>query len=121
EAVVTADHKIGGRARAHWHFAVFPTGGCEPVDTIPLGPAHRQGHLPPVPAPGGAAIMPGIGGPLPGNPAMDEQTSGQTLRPKYPRVVLKLSGEAFGHSGKSGISIDETLTIARQAKRVLES
>ena len=40
------------------------------------------------------------------------------LRPKYKRVVLKLSGEGFGHRGKSGISIDETLNIARQAKRV---
>lgn len=43
------------------------------------------------------------------------------LKPKYKRVVLKLSGEGFTHSGKSGISIDETLSIARQAKRVLES
>src|SRR5713226_4518811 len=39
-------------------------------------------------------------------------------KPKYARVVLKLSGEGFGHSGKSGISIDETVNIARQAKRV---
>src|SRR5262249_10100272 len=31
------------------------------------------------------------------------------------------SGEGFGHSGKSGISIDETLNIARQAKRVHQS
>jgi uridylate kinase len=44
-----------------------------------------------------------------------------TLHPKYRRVVLKLSGDAFGLSGKSGISIDETLNVARQAKRVLES
>src|SRR3954447_26826137 len=43
------------------------------------------------------------------------------LRPKYKRVVLKLSGEGFGYPGKAGISIDETLNIARQAKRVLES
>src|SRR5271165_1086240 len=42
------------------------------------------------------------------------------LRPKYNRVILKLSGEGFGYVGKSGISIDETLNIARQAKRVLE-
>src|SRR5438034_8159338 len=41
-------------------------------------------------------------------------------KPKYQRVVLKLSGEGFGHSGKSGISIDETLSIARQAQRVVE-
>src|SRR5205807_10150957 len=38
----------------------------------------------------------------------------------YQRVVLKLSGEGFGHSGKSGISIDETLNIARQAQRIVE-
>jgi uridylate kinase len=43
------------------------------------------------------------------------------LRPKYKRVVLKLSGEGFGYPGKAGISIDETLNVARQAKRVLES
>src|SRR5205085_7698625 len=42
------------------------------------------------------------------------------LHPKYRRVVLKLSGEGFGHSGKSGISIDETLSVARQAQRVLQ-
>lgn len=42
------------------------------------------------------------------------------LKPKYSRVVLKISGEGFGYSGKNGISIDETLNIARQAKRVFE-
>jgi len=52
---------------------------------------------------------------------MDEQRPADNLKPAYTRVVLKLSGEAFGISGKSGISIDETLAIARQAKRVLES
>jgi uridylate kinase len=41
-----------------------------------------------------------------------------SLLPKYQRVVLKLSGEGFGYSGKSGISIDETLNIATQIKRV---
>lgn len=39
---------------------------------------------------------------------------------KYKRVVLKLSGEGFGTAGKSGISLDETLKVARQAKRVVE-
>jgi len=34
--------------------------------------------------------------------------------------VLKLSGEGFGTAGKSGISMEETLSIARQAKRVHE-
>jgi uridylate kinase len=42
------------------------------------------------------------------------------LRPKYRRVLLKLSGEAFGHAGKSGISLDETLAIATQLKRVAD-
>ena len=42
-------------------------------------------------------------------------------RPKYPRVLLKLSGEGFGPPGKSGISIDETLQIARQVQRVGQS
>jgi uridylate kinase len=51
---------------------------------------------------------------------MDEPVSLEALQPKYRRVVLKLSGEAFGLSGKSGISIDETLSVARQAKRVLQ-
>src|SRR5207248_7810594 len=41
------------------------------------------------------------------------------LKPKYRRVVLKLSGEGFGYPGKSGISIDETLSIARQAQRIV--
>src|SRR5271155_3814201 len=40
------------------------------------------------------------------------------LKPKYKRVILKLSGESFSPSGKSGINIDETLNIAHQAKRV---
>lgn len=39
----------------------------------------------------------------------------------YRRVLLKLSGESFGFPGKGGISIDETLKIARQAIRVHES
>src|ERR1700694_154981 len=51
---------------------------------------------------------------------MDNFLSAEALQPKYHRVVLKISGEGFGHSGKSGISIDETLSIARQAQRVLQ-
>ncbi len=50
---------------------------------------------------------------------MEDHLSLDALKPKYGRVVLKLSGEGFGHSGKSGISIDETLNIARQAKRIV--
>ena len=51
---------------------------------------------------------------------MDDHLSTDALRPKYKRVILKLSGEGFGHSGKSGISIDETLNVARQAQRILQ-
>lgn len=51
---------------------------------------------------------------------MDNSLSADTLRPKYGRVVLKLSGEGFGPSGKSGISIDETVNVARQAQRVVQ-
>jgi uridylate kinase len=51
---------------------------------------------------------------------MDDRSSADSLRPKYRRVVLKLSGEGFGHSGKNGISIEETLSIARQAQRILQ-
>jgi uridylate kinase len=43
------------------------------------------------------------------------------LTPKYRRVLLKLSGESLGHGSKSGISIEETLNVARQAKRVIDS
>jgi uridylate kinase len=50
---------------------------------------------------------------------MDEHASHDPLRPKYRRVILKLSGEGFGYPGKSGISIDETVNIARQAQRIV--
>src|SRR5436190_7132822 len=46
--------------------------------------------------------------------------SAEGRKPKYQRVVLKLSGEGFGQGGKSGISIDETLNVARQAQRVVQ-
>lgn len=52
---------------------------------------------------------------------MDDMQAAEMLRPKYKRVVLKLSGESFGQSGKTGISLDETLSIARQAKRIVAS
>jgi uridylate kinase len=45
-------------------------------------------------------------------------SSHDSLKPKYQRVVLKLSGESFGTPAKSGISIDETVAIAHQCKRV---
>src|SRR4029077_1093302 len=54
-------------------------------------------------------------------PSMDQAPASDSLHPKYRRVVLKLSGEGFGLRGKSGISIDETLSIARQAQRVVKS
>jgi len=41
----------------------------------------------------------------------------ESPRPKFARVVLKLSGESFAHSGERGISMDEVLKIARQIKR----
>jgi uridylate kinase len=47
-------------------------------------------------------------------------SSVDTGKPKYARVLLKMSGEAFGHAGQSGISIVETLRIAEQLKRVKE-
>ena len=51
---------------------------------------------------------------------MDEHASNDPLRPKYRRVVLKVSGEGFGHpTGKGGISIDATLAFARQAQRIV--
>ncbi len=49
-----------------------------------------------------------------------DNSAADPLKPKYRRVVLKLSGEGFGHGGKSGISIDETLSIARQAQRIVQ-
>src|SRR2546421_4274081 len=48
---------------------------------------------------------------------MDEQAA-LSPAPKYRRVVLKLSGEGFGPPGKAGISIDETLNMARRIQRV---
>jgi uridylate kinase len=53
---------------------------------------------------------------------MDENASIDALKPRYQRVVLKLSGEGFGYAGgRSGISIEETLSIARQAQRAVAS
>lgn len=39
----------------------------------------------------------------------------------YRRVLLKLSGESFTPSGKSGISVAECLEIARQLKRAAQT
>jgi uridylate kinase len=51
---------------------------------------------------------------------MNEQPLIDTLTPKYRRIVLKLSGDAFGERGTTGISIDETLRVAHQAQRVVQ-
>jgi len=49
---------------------------------------------------------------MPENPA-------DPLAPKYRRVLLKLSGDAFGYGGgKLGINLDETRAIAEQLRRV---
>jgi uridylate kinase len=52
---------------------------------------------------------------------MADPPGSDPLKPKYGRVVLKLSGESFGPPGKSGISIEETVEIARQVQRVGDS
>jgi len=45
--------------------------------------------------------------------------SNADLTPKFKRVLLKLSGEAFGYGGgKLGINLDETRAIAEQIQRV---
>ncbi|HEY1377235.1 MAG TPA: UMP kinase [Gemmataceae bacterium] len=52
---------------------------------------------------------------------MDDLPAPDSARRTYRRVVLKLSGESFTVPGRSGISIDETLKIARQVQRVAQS
>ncbi|HEX4591989.1 MAG TPA: UMP kinase [Gemmataceae bacterium] len=52
---------------------------------------------------------------------MADQPAPDRPRPKYRRVVLKLSGESFTVPGRSGIDINETLKIARQVQRVAQS
>ncbi|HEX4588306.1 MAG TPA: UMP kinase, partial [Gemmataceae bacterium] len=52
---------------------------------------------------------------------MADLSTADGSRPTYRRVVLKLSGESFTVPGRSGISIDETLKIARQVQRVAQS
>lgn len=82
-----------------------------PYVTVPL----------PLGSPAAAATMPERRDVFPKLEAsMDDHLNLEALKPKYTRVLLKLSGEGFGFSGKSGISIDETLNIARQAQRVVQ-
>ncbi|HEY2909872.1 MAG TPA: UMP kinase [Gemmataceae bacterium] len=48
------------------------------------------------------------------------ETHTDPFAPKYTRVLLKLSGEAFGYGGgKLGINLDETRAIAEQIQRVV--
>jgi len=52
---------------------------------------------------------------------MADLPDSETATPKFRRVVLKLSGESFTVPGKSGISIEESLRVARQMQRVGQS
>jgi uridylate kinase len=49
---------------------------------------------------------------------MSESPPAELWKPVYKRVLLKLSGEAFGQAGKVGISLDETLKLSEQLRRV---
>ena len=51
---------------------------------------------------------------------MIDQPTPDSLQPVFKRVLLKLSGEAFGYAGKNGIDLDETLSMATQLKRVVQ-
>ncbi len=44
-------------------------------------------------------------------------SSTEAARPKYQRVVLKVSGESLAHAGERGIGIDEVLFVAREIKQ----
>lgn len=46
--------------------------------------------------------------------------SDPTTKPRYERVVLKLSGESFCHAGERGIGMEEVVLIARQIKQARE-
>lgn len=52
---------------------------------------------------------------------MADLPASESATPKYRRVVLKLSGESFTVPGRSGISIEESLRVARQMQRVGQS
>jgi uridylate kinase len=49
---------------------------------------------------------------------MSESAPAASWKPAYKRVLLKLSGEAFGQAAKVGINLDETLKLAEQLQRV---
>jgi uridylate kinase len=50
---------------------------------------------------------------------MSESAPTELWKPAYKRVILKLSGEAFGQAGKTGISLEETLKLSEQLRRVV--
>ncbi|MFO0847427.1 MAG: UMP kinase [Gemmataceae bacterium] len=51
---------------------------------------------------------------------MTDSQSASLLKPQFKRVLLKLSGEAFGMAGKGGgINLDETYAIAHKLARVV--
>mgnify|MGYP003347499512 CR=1 FL=1 len=51
---------------------------------------------------------------------MSESAVGE-LKPRYSRILLKLSGESFTRSGERGIVMHEVLQIAQQVQRAAES
>jgi uridylate kinase len=55
---------------------------------------------------------------IPAKSSPDTSTMSATpaTKPRYRRVLLKLSGESFSHAGERGISMDEVLKIARQTQ-----
>src|SRR5262249_49065639 len=91
----------------------------------PSGGAGRFVSAPARPCQGASPLFPARQAPIiqhkaifrTGASTMDEQAGGPP-RPKYRRVVLKLSGEGLGQPGRPGINIDETLNLARQVQRV---
>lgn len=42
-------------------------------------------------------------------------------KPRYRRVILKLSGESFAHAGERGIHMEEVVDIARQTYQAAQS
>jgi uridylate kinase len=51
---------------------------------------------------------------------MTDSHAASLLKPQFKRVLLKLSGEAFGMAGKGGgINLDETYAIAHKLARVV--
>jgi uridylate kinase len=51
---------------------------------------------------------------------MNHSANNNTARPRFKRVVLKLSGEALSGAGSSGIDPDQAALIARRVKAVYD-